>query len=145
MRVRNNYADLRSVMKGHLIPHTLTPSGAQCGDTIVSTHTCSRFSCGCWQRFQGNTVPICNSCTKRLGSPGEIHDRTTDCHQVHWTWMQPQVPDLITRYWQTSGRLVQELNVCTVHALHVYTLPHDKKANVNELDLKWSKGFAKFW
>ena len=26
-----------------------------------------------------------------------------------------------TRYWQTSGRLVQELNVCTVHA-HIETL-----------------------
>ena len=33
-----------------------------------------------------------------------------------------------TRHRQTSGRLVQELNVNTVHLLRVFILPHDKKA-----------------
>ena len=78
-----------------------------------------------------------------MGSPGKIHNRTPDCHPVYWAWIRPQVSDLTTessfdsqaswvidvlclysnmlslgvcttRHWQTSGRLVQELNVCTV-------------------------------
>ena len=32
-------------------------------------------------------VPICNSCTKCLGSPGIVYDRTPDCHPVPSTRM----------------------------------------------------------
>ena len=34
------------------------------------------------------TVPTFNSCTKCVGWPGIIHDRTPDFHQVSWVWMQ---------------------------------------------------------
>ena len=85
-------------------------------------------------------MPAFNSCTKFDGSPGIIFDRTPIFHPVSWAWMLPQVPDHTTecsfdsqatwvidflglfliydvftiRHWQTSGRLVQEPNACTV-------------------------------
>ena len=73
-----------------------------------------------------------------MDSPGIIHDRTPDCHPGHVcmvdlttersfdsqvTWVIDvlglffdilSVGVCTTRYWQTSGGLVQELNVCTV-------------------------------
>ena len=30
------------------------------------------------------TVPTFNSCTKCVGSPGKIDDRTPDCNTVSW-------------------------------------------------------------
>ena len=68
-----------------------------------------------------------------------MHDRMSDYHQVSWAWMtsQPNVAlirslrgslmlglffdmlsiDVCTaRHWQSSGWLVQELNICTVGA-----------------------------
>ena len=92
------------------------------------------------------TVQAFNSCTKYMGSPGIIHNRMPDCHPVSWTWMIPQVLDLknerslylqtmcvidvlgllfwhvfhgvcTARHWQTSIRLVQGLNVYTVHRI----------------------------
>ena len=89
------------------------------------------------------TVPTFNSCTKCLGSLGIIHDRTPDCTQFsgygcHHKSLTLQLNvalirklrgslrclayfvDLLstggcaTRHWETSGRLVQELNTCTV-------------------------------
>ena len=32
-----------------------------------------------------------DSCTKCVGCPGIIHDRTPDCHPVSWAWMTSQV------------------------------------------------------
>ena len=87
-----------------------------------------------------STVPIFKSYTKCTGSPGIIHDRTHDCHQVSWAWIHDDLTaacssdsqamgaidvlglffDMLsmdvctTRHWHTSGRLVQELNVCSV-------------------------------
>ena len=69
-----------------------------------------------------------------------VYDRKPDCHPVSRAWMRSHVPDLTTersfdlqvrwlfmclaylltchvcttRHWQKSGRLVQELNMCTV-------------------------------
>ena len=34
------------------------------------------------QRSKQTTVPTFNSCTKCVGSPGRIHDRTPDCPQM---------------------------------------------------------------
>ena len=34
-----------------------------------------------------NMVPTFNSCTKCVGSPGIINDRTSDYHPVSWAWM----------------------------------------------------------
>ena len=74
-----------------------------------------------------------------MGSPGIIHDRTPDCHPVfghrylddltpggsfdsHTTWVIDVLGlffDMLsmgvykTWHWQTSGRLVQEVNVRT--------------------------------
>ena len=84
----------------------------------------------------GNRVPAYNSCTNCSVSPEIIHDHTPNCHTVSWV----QVPGLtiersldsqvtcaidilffltilsmgifISTHWQTSGRLVQESNVC---------------------------------
>ena len=89
------------------------------------------------------TVPIFNSCTKCFGSPATIHNRTphnatqftghrcmhdltTKVALIHKATWVIDVLGLIcfdmlplvvctTRYWQTLGRLVQELNVCTVY------------------------------
>ena len=86
------------------------------------------------------TVSAFNFCTKCLGIPGIMHDCTPNCHPVFWAWMRPHVPDFASfdsnatwvidvfglffgmismgvctiRHCQTSGQLVQELNVCTV-------------------------------
>ena len=83
------------------------------------------------------TVPTFNSCTKCLGT---IHDCKPACHQFHWhrckdrlkierdfdsqtTWVIDvlglyfdtlSTGAFTTRHWQTTGRLVQELNVHTV-------------------------------
>ena len=35
-----------------------------------------------------DTVPTFNSCTKCVGSPGIVHDCTTDCLPNFWAWMQ---------------------------------------------------------
>ena len=78
------------------------------------------------------TVPTFNSCTKCAGSPGIIHDRTPDCnplktsqlnvaliHKLRWPTLAYLFDMMYTGFcstghWQTSGRLGQELNVCTV-------------------------------
>ena len=106
-------------------------------------------------RVRRSTVPTFNSCAKCPDIPGIIHNRTPDHHSVSGACMRPDIPDLATkrsfdsqatmiidllglyfglsmgvcatRYWQTSGRLVQELNVCTVG-----TLFRCKSATVNE-------------
>ena len=41
------------------------------------------------------TVTTSNSCTKCVGSPSIIHDRTSDCNPVSWSWMY--VNDLTTK------------------------------------------------
>ena len=90
-------------------------------------------------------VPTFNSCTKCLGIPGIIHDRTPGCHQFpergcvddlanEWSFcLQATWPidvlaysfDMLpmgvctTRHRQMSGRLVQELNVCIVTTVYV--------------------------
>ena len=88
-----------------------------------------------------------NFCTKFVGSPGIIHDHTPDCPPISWVWTDDiknersvdsqdtstwviDVLNLLfdmlsigvctTRHWQTSGRLVQELNVCAVHYSRVF-------------------------
>ena len=84
------------------------------------------------------TVPTFNSCTKCVGSSGKIHDRMPDCltgmgarttSQLNVALIRKLRGPLMcltyyfdmlsmgvctTRHWQTTGRLVQELNVCTV-------------------------------
>ena len=86
------------------------------------------------------TVPTFNSCTKR--NLGIKHDHMPDYRPVFWAWMPPQMNvalicklyrvigmlDLLfdmlsmgvctNRNWQTSGQLVQELNLCTVYILN---------------------------
>ena len=87
-----------------------------------------------------STVPIFYSCTKCVSSSGIIYDRTQ--HPVSLAWMTPKnersfdskawltfcawpyfdilpMGVCIIKHWQTSGRLVQELNVCTMHAINV--------------------------
>ena len=34
-----------------------------------------------------DTVPTFNSCTKCVGNPGILHDRTPNWHPDPWTWM----------------------------------------------------------
>ena len=87
------------------------------------------------------TVRTFNSCTKCVDSPGIMHDRMPDCnpvsgvlmHGIPQNWMKLWIASYVchwcpwlifltynpwafctTRHWQTSGRLVQELNGCTV-------------------------------
>ena len=87
------------------------------------------------------TVPTFNFYTKCVGSPGKIHDRTSDFHPFFLgidTCMTSQLNVALicqlcgplmclayfldmscmvvctTSHWQTSSRWVQELNVCTV-------------------------------
>ena len=95
-------------------------------------------------RIGVSTVPTFNSCTKCMCISGIIHDRTTDYHPVPWAWMNSQLNvalisklrgqliclayffDMLSmvvctiRHWETSGRLVQELNACTVAVLIMY-------------------------
>ena len=104
------------------------------------------------------TVPTFGSCTKCLGGPGIIYNRTPDCHPVSWSWIYDEVKtennfdsqatrvldvldlfvDLLsmgvctTWNWQTSSRLVQKLNVCTVQCM---CLRLDGMVN---LDNNWS-------
>ena len=90
------------------------------------------------------TVPTFNFCTKYVGNPGIIHDRTPErppsflgmdaamtlqliaplirklrgspmCLAYSFDMMSLSV--CTTRHWQTSSRLVQKLDVCTVHVL----------------------------
>ena len=91
-------------------------------------------------------VPTFNSCTKCVGSLDIKHDRTPDCHTVSshgcmddltsersFNSQATGVIDVLglsfdmgvcaTRHWQTPGRLVQELNVCTVHT-YIHTFIH---------------------
>ena len=102
-------------------------------------------------------MPTFNSCTKCVGRPGIINDRMPDCHPVSWAWMRPQVLGLTTersflicklrgslmclsycfdtlsigvcttRHWQTSGRLVQEFDVCTVPPTRAYISAYSKE------------------
>ena len=37
------------------------------------------------------TVPTFNSCTKYVGSPAIVHERTPDCHPVACAWMTLQL------------------------------------------------------
>ena len=37
------------------------------------------------KRPLGTTVTTCNSCTKRMGGLGMLHDRAPDCHTVSWS------------------------------------------------------------
>ena len=56
------------------------------GPEVAHKNTCG----ACVHMHQGKmdtTVPIFNSCTKCLGSPGIIHNRTPDCHSISWPWM----------------------------------------------------------
>ena len=84
------------------------------------------------------TLPTFDSCTKCLDRPCMIHDPTPSCHQVFCAlrtsqlktalirWLFGSLMCLVysslsegvctTRHRQTSGRLVQELNVCTLCA-----------------------------
>ena len=89
-----------------------------------------------------STVPTFNSCTKCVGGLGKIRDRMPDCHPVSWAmdaWMTSQLNvvlihklceslicmakklffmDVYTnRHRRASGRLVHELNVCTVYGV----------------------------
>ena len=83
-------------------------------------------------------MPTYNSCTKRVGSPGLIHAQLPTIFLGMDAWITSQLNialicklcvslmcltylfDVLsmgvctTRHWQTSGELVQELNVCTV-------------------------------
>ena len=93
-----------------------------------------------------STVPAFNSCTKYQGI---IHDRTPACHQCHGHGCTDSLTterdfdsqaslaidvfglyfeivstgDCTTRHWQTTGRVVQELNVCTVLMNYNQVLP----------------------
>ena len=81
------------------------------------------------------TVPTFNSCTKFAGSPGMIHDRTPWCgcmdeltterrfdsklrgsliYLAYFFFDMLAIGVSTTNRCQTSGRLVLELNVCTV-------------------------------
>ena len=92
--------------------------------------------------FTTCTVPTFNYCTKCMGMTGIIHDLTPDCHSVSKAWISACMTSQLrvalirkirdssiclaysfdmlsmglctTRHYQTSGRLVQELNVCIV-------------------------------
>ena len=91
------------------------------------------------------TVPTFNSCTKCVASPGIIHVRTPNCIPFSWVLMPLKTSQLhvalihklrgsllylaylldmistgfcTTRHWQTSGRLVQELN-SVLHYCHL--------------------------
>ena len=93
------------------------------------------------------TVPTFNSCTKCVGSRDIIHDRTPDCTQFseygcHHKSQTLQLNVALIRklrgsllclvyfvdflyigvcktmHWETSGRLVQELNICTVSTFY---------------------------
>ena len=37
------------------------------------------------------TMQTFNSCTKCVGSPGIIHDRTPDCHPISWAYISLQL------------------------------------------------------
>ena len=100
--------------------------------------------------FLPHKVPAFNICTKCVGNPDMIHDRTPGCHPVSWTWIRPQVPNFTTvrsfdsqatwvfamlglsfemvsmgvcttSHWQTFGRLVQELNISTTETVNKHT------------------------
>ena len=94
------------------------------------------------------TVPTFNSCTKWAGKPGRIHDCTPNCRLVSWPWIHNceawnwqatwvtdvlgisvdmlPMSDSTIKHWQTSGRLVQELNACTVAS----TLLHQTNSKI---------------
>ena len=67
-----------------------------------------------------STVPASNPCTKFVGSPGMIHDRTPDCHPVSWAWMQPHSPELTTeRSVDSSSTWVTDvLGISFCHIIH---------------------------
>ena len=62
------------------------------------------------------TVPTFNSCTKCVGSPGIIHDRTPDYHPVSWAWMNGWPHD------RTNVALIRKLRgslMCLTYLWHV--------------------------
>ena len=84
-------------------------------------------------KFEPCTVLTFNSFTECGGSPDMINNPTSYCQPVSWEWMhgRPLIRtwiidvlgsffDMLSmgvctpRHWQTPGRLMQELNVCTV-------------------------------
>ena len=85
-----------------------------------------------------STVPVFNSCTRCVGSPDIIHYRThnrcIDDLTTEWRFdlqilalaiFLSSIGVYSTRHWQTSGRLVQELNVCTVQlCINGINTPH---------------------
>ena len=110
------------------------------GSTLIYPY-CFNFgistsdSCYAISEIGLSTVPTFYSCTKCVGSPSIVHDRTSDCHQIilamravkternfdlQATWVI-DVPGLFfdmfsmgvctTRHWEVSGRPVQELHV----------------------------------
>ena len=36
------------------------------------------------RRETASTIPTCNPCTKGIGSPGVLHNRTPSCHPFSW-------------------------------------------------------------
>ena len=115
-------------------------------------------------------MPAFNSCTKCVGGPCIIHDRTPDCHLVFLAWIQAHVPNLKTessfdsqatwvidvlslsfdmlsmcvctaRQWQTSGRRVQELNAHTLYQKSYVRFPVGNLIS----DLVWSLDTGAAW
>ena len=74
-----------------------------------------------------------------------MHDLTTECSfDAQATWVidvlglfidMPSMVVCTTRHWETSGRLVQEINVCTVVAMTLLVRP---------LFLFWGKQLVDF-
>ena len=90
-------------------------------------------------------MPTVLTFDKGMGGPGIIYNRTPDCLPVSWSWIYDEIKtesnfdsqatctrvldvldlfvDLLsmgvctTKNWQTSSRLVQKLNVCTVQCM----------------------------
>ena len=113
--------------------------------TVVSHFVCQYIVNEYPRQNRSSTPKVAtfNSCTKCVGSQGIINNRPPDCHPVFWAWMhgwahnrtyfdlQATVRGSLvclaysfltidmgvctTRHCQTSGRLMQELNVVTVY------------------------------
>ena len=118
-----------------------------------------------YRRDINHTVPTFSSCTKCLGSPGIIHDRTLGWQPVSFSWMLKMTSQLniallckldgslmylayfigilstglcTPRHRQTSGRLVQELNVCTVPYLIPNRLTYHSPSRRMRRCVSWS-------
>ena len=90
-------------------------------------------------------IPALNECAARVKymtarlyatqflGHGCMHDLTTECSfDAQATWVidvlslsidMPSMVVCTTRHWETSGRLVQEINVCTVVAITLLVRP----------------------